>query len=239
MSDEKRAIPLATASSVLVDTVATERSAVPLPRPEDLHFVQALRGARLVADLSDDELVGIVGTLGVDGVARRIDLLERYYGAHGDRARSTRRCRADRFLLHRDDDAASATTLADALGARFPELGDVTLERIGDESESEIVLRAGELISAVIDDTEEGLDTDEVDLRELENRRASISVRELVRSLNVLLERARIGTRLVALATDESREAYVGVSVEGALLLSNAQLLDDNDPDRVLEFAAW
>jgi hypothetical protein len=173
-----------------------------------------------------------------DADARRLDLLVRYYHANGDAEVMRRRRLADRFFLHDADVPASARDLVERLAALAPELGRVTLERIGSD-DGPLVLRAGEHLAAVTDPEEdEELDTGQVDLTELEEA-ASITVRGLVRAQNILLDRFGIRERLVPLPSDGRREAYVALAVAEAMNLCRDGGLDVSNAERLFDLAAW
>ncbi|MEM1415342.1 MAG: hypothetical protein AAGH15_10590, partial [Myxococcota bacterium] len=171
-----------------------------------------------------------------DADARRLDLLERYYRSD-DPETSARRRTADRFFLHRASDGASASDLVEALCEVAPEIGAVDLERIGGD-DGPLVLRNAEHVSAVQDDYEDDLDTDEVDLRDLDET-PSIAVRGLVAATNGLLERAGVSERLVPLPMDDEREAYLGVGVEQAIALQRAGYLELDELEALMELTGW
>ena len=210
------------------------------PRAEDLLFVNELSAAGLMEELGASELSDITQKLGnVDGVQRKVDLLELYYYfAGGDEAAARRRRIHDRFFLHRDEDeAATARALVARLRELSPELPDVKLERIGEAIDDPLVLRSGEHFAAVIDDYEEDMDTGDIDLRELEG--ASISVRGLVRALNILLDRHGVRDRLVPLIADEDREPYLATTLANAMNLCKAGLLEEETAEELIELCAW
>jgi hypothetical protein len=89
----------------------------------------------------------------------------------------------------------------------------------------------------VIDDYEDEMDTGDIDLRELEG--ASISVRGLVRALNILLDRHGVRERLVPLVADDDREPYIATTVANAMNLCKAGLLEEETPEELIELCAW
>ena len=124
------------------------------------------------------------------------------------------------------------------LGAITPELGPDTLERIGSD-DGPLVLRAGEHLAAVTDpEEEEELDTGPIDLSELEES-ATITVRGLVRAVNILLDRFGVRERLVPLPSDGRREAYGALPVAEAMTLCRAGALDVTNAERLFDLAAW
>lgn len=216
------------------------RVTAPLPSEDDLVFVAVLRGAGLVQELDDRELARAVAAQqlrSAHGIARNLDLLETYFGAAGDAATAKRRKATDRFFAHRDAEAVTAARLVERLSALAPEVGPVALERIGGGVEGQLVLRAGEQIAAVVDD-EEVLDTNEIDLTSLDAAQ-TITIRGIVRAINVLLARVGVRARLVPLRSDGTREIYVGVGVAAAMELAGAGLLEDEDADELMDLGSW
>lgn len=210
------------------------------PRPDDLLFVNELSAAGLMEELNAGELADITEKLGdVEGIRRKVDLLELYYYfAQGDSQAARRRRLHDRFFLHREEDVVpTARVLVDRLRELAPELPEVKLERIGDNITDPLVLRSAEHFAAVIDDYEEDMDTGDIDLRELEG--PSISVRGLVRALNVLLDRHGVRERLVPLAADDDREPYIATTVSHAMNLCGAGLLEDENAEDLMDLCAW
>ncbi len=205
---------------------------VPPPTPEenDRAFVQSLRDSGLLVDLSESLLDVYFASLDPqeDSDARQIDLLELYY-AGTDEVASARRVTGDHVLFYRESDEASARTIIDSLCLLLPDVGEVKLEKLGGD-EGALILRRGDIISAVDSEDEEGANLDAP---------ASVSVRELVRSFNVVLGRQGVRERFVELAADGTRELYVAIRVAEALMLCNADCLGDEDVDEVMEYAAW
>ncbi|MCU0673200.1 MAG: hypothetical protein MUE69_10455 [Myxococcota bacterium] len=216
-----------------------ERAGPPPPPAEaDARYVRDLRTAGLLRELTDPLLDVFLETAPTspDEDARRLDLLLLYYHA-SDTESAARRRRQDRFFLHDANEPASARDLVVRLSSVTPELGNVTLERIGSE-DGPLVLRAGEHLAAVSDPEEEELDTGQIDLTELEDL-ASITVRGLVRAINVLLDRFGVRERLVPLPSDGRREAYAALPVAEAMNLCRAGGLDVTNAERLFDLAAW
>ncbi len=214
---------------------------------DDLAFITALRDAGLVPDLTGAELAR-VGRLvtGEPGLTRRIDVLEAYYEADGDPAISRSRRLVDRFFCQREGEPITTTTLLRSLTDLAPELGEIALERIGGGADGPLVLRAGENFAALLDDYEEHLDTGEVDVRdmeEVERERAAgimmVTVRGLVRAVNVLLDRNGVRERLVPLRSDAPREIYVAVPLTEAIELARLGHLEEESPEDVMELCSW
>jgi hypothetical protein len=223
---------------------SAERLAARLLDSEDLEFVKALRGAGLLGELEGEELLRVATSVSdATGLERRIDMLEDYYGAAGDTERSYFRRRRDRFFMQRASEASTAKRLVIKLAELAPEVGAIGLERIGGSTDGPLVLRAGEHFAALLDDYEENLDTDEVDLREIEDARhghvTMVTLRGLVRAVNVLLDRNGVRERMVALRSDEDREVYVATSVTEAIELARGGWLEDEDVEQVMELGGW
>jgi hypothetical protein len=222
-------------------------SAAPALLEDDLAFIGALREAGLVPDLAGAELARIARVIdGKAGLSRRIDLLEAYYEANGDAGIAKTRKLVDRFFCQHEGDPITTTTLLTALAELAPELGEIALERIGGGAEGPLVLRAGEHFAALLDDYEEHLDTGEVDLRDVEQverERAAgimmVTVRGLVRAVNVLLDRNGVRERLVPLRSDPPREIYVAVPLTEAIELARLGHLEDESPEEVMELCSW
>ncbi|MDQ3032202.1 MAG: hypothetical protein M3Y87_07290 [Myxococcota bacterium] len=208
-------------------------------------FLDVLRAAGLAKDLAGDELLRVATAIAdADGLERRIDLLESYYGAAGDQGIGEARRTGDRFFLQHASDPVTAAGLVTRLGEITPELGAIALERIGAGDDGPLVLRAGEHFCALLDEHEETLDTDEIDLRDLEERRRAggvtmVTVRGLVRAVNVLLDRHGVRERLVALRSDAQREVYLATSVTDAIQLARGGWLEDDDVEEVMELGGW
>ncbi len=223
-------------------SISAQRLAAQLLDPEDQVLVRALQAVGLVAELDDEELLRVASEAGEDERdARRVSLLELYYDAGGDRDAARRRRGTDRFFLQRVGEPATAAGLVARLTALAPELDEVSMERIGGE-DGPLVLRAGENVAAVLDDYEEEADTGELDLAEAEAQKRAVpmvTVRGLVRAINILLDRADVRTRLVALQGDDEREVYVGLGVTEALQLARDGHLEDEDPEEVMDLGGW
>jgi len=215
---------------------SAKRLAAQLLDPEDLAFLDALKTAGLMAELDDDELLRIASEAeSTDRETRWVELIETYYEASEDR-RS-----ADRYFTQRVGQPATAALLVERLSSLLPELGGMSLERIGGD-EGPLVIRAGEHFCAVLDEHEEEMDTDQIDLSDLEDRGPEIphvTVRGLVRSTNVLLDRHEVRERMISLRGDLEVEMYVFLGITEAMPLANAGYLEDEDPEDVMELAAW
>lgn len=202
----------------------------PLPQDEDRLFFTALSEAGVLEELGDTLRIVLSEQAGVgDEDKRRLDLVELYYAASGDEATSRRRRIQDRFFAHHDDEPASAKELVACMAEVLPELEGVHLARIGDDGP--LVLRVGEQFAAVTDELDEAEDDGE--------ERAEITVRGLIHAMNVLLDRAGVRERLVALPGDGTREVYVGLPLASAMVLCRDGLLDAMDPEELMDAAAW
>lgn len=211
------------------------------PTAADALFVSAMQQAGLLGELEAEELRAILELLDApDGPRRRLDLVEHYYAAGGRREASARRVLADRFFVHKAETPGTAREIVERLSGIAPEVGSVNLERIGvgDDADGPLVLRAGDHFAAVIDEYEETLDTDEIDLREIDPAE-TITIRGLVRALNVLLERNGIRERLVQLRSDGERESYVAASAAAAMTLCQSGFLEDEEPEDLIDLASW
>lgn len=235
--------PLGERLSQLPPPEKAARLASQLLDPDDLVFVEALRAAGVARELEGEELLRVATSVAdAHGAARQIDLLEAYYRAEDEGRARARRC-ADRFFLQRADRSTTAAGLVAKLAELAPEVGAIGLERIGGK-DGALVLRAGDHFAALLDDYEEQLDTDEIDLREIEERRRNnqvtmVTVRGLVRAVNALLDRHGIRDRLVSLRSDDQREVYVSLGMKEAIELAREGWLDDENVEDVMELAGW
>ena len=217
-----------------VSAFAPTRTAKPQPSESsglsaaDCDFVMALHEAGVALELDGAELTRAARLAHPDGgPARRIDLLEAYYAAAGDPLLSQRRQATDRWFVYSIEDGFTSSTLVQRLLAAAPELGAARLERIGGH-EGALILRAGEAVC--------GLEDDQLHANGL----VTVSVRDMVRAFNVLLDRHGVRTRLVGLFGDGTREAYFGqASMGSAIALANAQYLDAPDAEILMQRTAW
>jgi hypothetical protein len=221
-----------------------ERLAEQLLDPVDREFLSILRASGLLGELEGDELLRVASSVSESrsGVARRIDLLESYYAAGGDAARARTRRERDRFFLQRTDEPVTASQIVARLSELTPELGPIAIERIGAGDDALLVLRAGDHFAALLTDYEESLDTDEIDLRDIEERRSGqtmVTLRGLVHAVNVLLDRKGVRERLIALRSDEAREVYVATSIVEAIELARRGWLEDEHAEDVMELGSW
>jgi len=227
-------------TSDLPPSEGSARLAERLLGAEDLEFLRALRTAGLLGELAGDELLRVATHVAETrtGLGRRIDLLEAYYEGPDPTAARRRRGR-DRFFLQETAAASTGKKLAAGLALIAPEVGAISLEHSGG-ADGPLVLRAGAHVAALLDD-EEKLDTGEVDLSEVEGRRglATVTLRGLVRAVNVLLDHAGIRERLVGLRSDAAREVYAAVTVTQAIELARGGWLEDEDVEDVMELGGW
>jgi hypothetical protein len=213
------------------------------PTHADLVLVNQLSAARLLAELDGPQLRTICEALEGDGPARLLDLVERYYSAAGDKDASLRRRRAERYFACRSSDEVTARELVKRLNEINPELNGaegrpgVKLEKIGGD-DGALVLRWGDHFAGIEDDEEE-LDTGEIDLSHLDPKTPTVTVRGLVHAINRLLDRADVRDRMIALRSDDDREVYVGLSLADAMTLCREELLDEDDPEELMEQAGW
>ena len=199
----------------------------PTPDQADTAFASKLKEAGLLSELTDTLLMVLLERVDAkdDEDARRLDLLSLYYLGGDDPEVADRRRTDDRWFLHDERRPANAHAIVGRLSRLAPELGDVSLERIGSD-DGPLVVRAGDHLSAVTDEEEE-------------DSEGYITVRGLVGALNVLLERNDIRERWVQLRGDGRREGFVAIGVTEAMLLCRYDCLEDDDPEHVMEFGAW
>lgn len=206
---------------------SAERLAAQLLEPSDLPFLDALRKVGLLGEMDDEELLRVASEVEeTTALGRRIQLLEIYFAAGGDVKAAERRRLADRFFLRRVGEQTTARGLLTALSELVPELGGISLERIGGE-EGPLVARAGEHVSAIADDDADDTAT------------GTVSIRSLVRAVNGLMARDGVRIRLVPLEGDDRRELYVGLGITEAIELAMAELLEENESERLMELASW
>ncbi len=194
---------------------------------EDLAFVAALRAAGIALELTETELARVAQHVqSSEPAARRLDLLAAYYSAGEDALLAQRRQATDRWFLFQAADALDASQLVGRLLHVVPELPGATLERVGGAAGT-LVLRADDDVCALEDEREEeGV--------------ATVSVCDLVRSINVLLDRRSVRARLVGLLGDGTREAYLALpSVTAAIALSSADYLAAPDAETLLDLTGW
>lgn len=208
----------------------------PMPTDNDGSFVNALQAAGLLVDLDDMEFLRIINQLpdNMSGPERRMQLLSLYFQGGDDPAAGWKRTQADRYFIHRETDAVSAQSILRRVCALCPEVGQVTLERIGEARYGQLVLRNNEHVIAVVDDDE--LDDDDATVP---ITMPTVTVRGIVRAMNMLLQRAGVRLRLVPLASNDHAEAYIAMSVRAVMDLAKAEFLDEDDPEELMEFAGW
>ncbi len=215
---------------------------------EDRAFLDALRDVGLLPDLMGDELLRSLrvarASKAREGSAEfRMSLLHAHYTASGDARAATSRQQVDRYFVHHEEEAATASLLLARIAALTPEIGAIALERIGEGEDSTLVLRAGDDFVALLDDFEEGMDTGEVDLRAIDGearRHATmVTVRGLIRAVNVLLGRRDVRERFVPLRSDVNREVYVAVPLTEAIELARAGHLEEPTAEDVMELGGW
>ncbi len=206
---------------------AAPRKSAP-PSPEELEFATALRAAGVAQELDETELGrSLQAARAQTRAGRRIDLLAAYYAADHDPLAAKRRQATDRWYLHHADDSFDASQLLARLLDLVPELNGAQLERLGGR-DGPLVLRHYEDICALEDE------------REDDPGRPTLSVCDLVRAINVLLERRTVRARLVGLLGDGQREAYLALpSVTAAITLSNADYLAAADAESLLDLTGW
>lgn len=211
-------------------------SGPPSPAESDGTFVTAMQGAGLLTDLDDSEFVRIIEDLPdtLTGPARRMELLCLYFQGGDDANAGWKRTQTDRFFIHRETDAVSAQSILRRVSALAPEIGQVSLERIGEARYGQLVLRTGEHVVPVVDDDEVDEDDATVPIT-----MPTVTVRGIVQATNVLLQRAGVRVRMIPLASNDFAEAYIAMTVRAVMELAKGGFLDDNDPEELMEFAGW
>jgi hypothetical protein len=216
-------------SSATLVKVDSPPSAAPGDAGES-SLVAGLQAAGMLRELSLSELDRIIRALPESStpVERRLLLLEAYYGASSDAVAALRRRATDRWFIFSAHDNLGAPQLVQRLLGVLPEIAGAHLERVGSAGGAlgTLVLRLGEHVCAIDDD--------------IAGRDTSVSVQEIVRAMNVLLERKGVRARLVGLFGDGSREAYVGLpSLSAALALVEADFLTAPDVETLMALTAW
>lgn len=212
---------------------------------KDLAFIDALRNVGLLPELTGEELRRSLRVARGSGkregsTAFRMDLLEAHYAAAGDERTAHDRRQVDRYFVHREAEPVTASALLDRLSALAPEIGAIALERIGAGADSTLVLRAGDDFVALLDDYEESMETGDIDVRDLDNGPAAmVTVRGLVRGVNVLLGRRDVRERLLPLRSDVMREVYVAVPLTEAIDLARAGWLEEESAEDVMDLGCW
>lgn len=193
----------------------------------DEEFIRLLHAAGLACELDVRQLESITLEIEQSRVdSRRMDILASYYGGDVDPAVGARRRLSDRFFMRNDQVPTTAHQLVARLANLNPEVGEVSLQRIGGD-DGPLVLRAGEQFAAVTDEDDESAEP------------GTVAVRALVRALNGLLAKADVDERLVPLVPDESRELYVGVTEQGAMTLLQGGCTELSAVAALREFAGW
>jgi hypothetical protein len=217
------------------DPVSNADAGAPL-HEKDAAFVTALRDVGLLSDLAGDELRRTIAVARSKGRREgstmfRMELLDAHFSAGGDAVVARARRQADRYFVHHEREPVTASALLDRLSELAPEVGPIALERIGSGPDSTLVLRAGDDFVALLDEFEETMDTGEIDVRDLEGRSSGqpatmVTVRGLVRGVNVLLGRREVRERLVPLRSDVMREVYVGLPLTEAIELAQGDVME-------------
>jgi hypothetical protein len=195
---------------------------------EECSFVSLLHEASLCGELDGHELTRSARLIEHNSAAaRRLDLLDAYYDADGDPITGQRRIATDRWFMYRAQEGLNASQIVARALNVLPELNGAHFERVGG-ADGALVLRAGDHVCAIEDEADDGTGV------------VSVSVRDVVRSINVLLERHDIRVRLVGLIGDGQREAYVGVSsMAAAVALVESDCLAAPDTEALIQLTAW
>ncbi|MDB4985713.1 MAG: hypothetical protein JWN04_891 [Myxococcaceae bacterium] len=191
-------------------------------------FVAALRAAGLASELNEAEQARTAPYVYGEGrPARRLSLLAAYYAAEHDALAAQRRQATDRWLLFDAADGLTAHQLLAKLLDIVPELSGTELERVGGR-DGTLVLRDDDDVCALEDE------------QEVDPGYSTVSVCDLVRAINVLLDRRSVRVRLVGLIGDGTREAYLGLpSVAAGIALSSADYLAVADAEALLDLTGW
>lgn len=192
----------------------------------------------MLKELTDGLHAALIERLpSVDDVdMRRMELLRLYYVESPQDGGDARRA-VDSFLLYDSEQPESARQLVARIAKLVPDVPAVSLERIGTD-DGPLVIRSGPDTFSAVNETEEDLDTDEIDLSELEAA-PTVTVRALFRAFNILLDRVDARDRFVLLCSDGTRECYARLSLGDALSLCANGHLDDDDDEAVLDLGAW
>jgi hypothetical protein len=195
---------------------------------EEASFVSLLHEASLCGELDGLELTRAARLIEHNSApARRLDLLEAYYDAEGDPISGQRRVATDRWFVYRSQEGLNASQLVTRVLSVLPELASAHFERVGGP-DGALVLRAGDHVCAIEDEADDGTGV------------VSVSVRDVVRAVNVLLERHNIRVRMVGLFGDGQREAYMGVSsMAAAVPLVEGDYLAAADAEMLMQLTAW
>lgn len=226
-------------------STSTMPSVAPI-HEKDAAFLGALRDVGLLPDFAGDELTRSLAGARSKGrkdgsTAFRMDLLESYYTAFGDERLARTRRQVDRFFVHHEAEVVTASSLLERLTGLAPEVGAIALERIGSGGDSTLVLRAGDDFVALLDDDDEAVVTGETDLNAIEGgvHSSMVTVRGLIRGVNVLLGRRNVRERLVPLRSDVMREVYIAVPLTEAIELARGGHLEEENAEDVMELGGW
>ena len=205
----------------------SEPPAAPALNSDEREFVAALRTAGIATELNEVEQARTAAYIrGEAPPARRLSLLASYYDAEHDALAAQRRKASDRWFLYDSAEGLNAGQLLARLLDIVPELSGTELERVGGQNGT-LVLRDDDDVCALEDEQE-------VDAG------SSISVCDLVRAINVLLDRRQVRVRLVGLIGDGRREGYLGLpSVAAGIALSTADYLAVSDAEALLDLTNW
>ncbi len=211
----------------------------PTPVETGAAFISALRDVGLLGDLNDGLLNALLERLPPthDEDVRRTELMRLYYveaPSDGGVARRTK----DRLLLHDAESGDSAREIVRRLVECSPEVGALSLERIGTDDGPLVLRTRSDTFSAVLEADDDDLDTGQIDLSELDAS-PTVAVQALVRAVNILLDREDVRERFVLLCCDGRRECYVRVSLADALALCTAGHLASDEDEAVLDLGAW
>ncbi len=197
-----------------------------------------LRSVGVLSDLDAEGSERLVRSLtATKEPSRWVEALRRYY-MEDPECSAERRLR-DRFYLHDGDSTCSAAELVRRLARLTPELPGLLIERLGGD-DGVLVVRSGEQMAPVLDPDETSADTGEIDLEAIEREGTrSAAVQGIVRAVNALLSRAGVPRRFVQLRSDERCELYLAVTLDDALGMLEAGILEDADEEELRDFGCW
>ncbi len=184
-----------------------------LPLDGGARFLDALVEAGLMRSLDAKTTLALLTTR-----RSRIDVLCGFYEGEPSRRLD------DRFLLCGRGGAATLKEVAAALSELATDMPTLCVERIGDAIHGQLVLTSGEGVRPILD--EEDDDT-------------TVSVDAIVHAFNGFLRETGTTTRLVPLAADDDRIAYVGLPLAKAVDLANAGMLEVDGNAELVEFGDW
>lgn len=201
------------------------------------HLVELLKQHRQLREL---DMHSIEPSHEADVPSRFVEVLSRYYS---DADVGLERAQAEKAFWFHANDPLDASTLVSSLSALVPEVDTIHLEKIGEHGP--LIVRMGERQVAVEELFDEG-DTDEVDLEEIKEGNSTdlstfhdVTLLSLVSAVNTLLAKLSIRERFVALRSDGISEGYLRIPLTSALELCQADCLEQQSVEELMNFAGW